>query len=234
MRLKKLPYREGKNIVIFDARLVRQKPRSILGITCLTLSLVGLLTLFTPILAAELHQRFYRLGLLSGNQPVNPSGFGQLLELNKQGILSPADWNFSLIIPKIGVNAKITANVDLSSTKEIKQALKTGIAHAKGTSLPDKTGTIYLFGHSTDYFWNIPLYNSWLYSLKDINPKDQITVVFNNQLSHWEVKDKKIVRATDLEYLLASKDGQQLILQTCWPPGTTLKRLIVIAKPLST
>ena len=29
----------------------------------------------------------------------------------------------------------------------------------------------------------------------------------------------------------AQESGEQLVLQTCWPPGTTWKRLIVIAKP---
>lgn len=224
MFLKKLPYREGKNIIIFDAR--RTCINGFLGIICLAFSLAGLLIILTPILTAELHQE--------NNQPTTLSGFGQLLELDKQGILSPADWQFSLIIPKIGVNAKVIPSVDLASTEEIKQALKAGIAHANGTSLPNEPGKIYLFGHSTDYFWNIPLHNAWLYSLKDINQKDQIIIVFNNRLSFWEVKEKKIVKATDLEYLSPQKDGRQLILQTCWPPGTTLKRLIIVAEPSKT
>jgi sortase A len=131
----------------------------------------------------------------------------------------------------VGINTKVVSGVDISSEEEIKQALEIGVAQAKGTALPDEEGTIYLFGHSTDYAWNIQKYNAWLYPLKDLQPQDQIIIAFNNKLSFWQVKERKIAQATDLTYLSPPENGQRLVLQTCWPPGTTLKRLIVIAEP---
>ena len=160
-------------------------------------------------------------------------GFAAILAGPKEQILTPIDPDFSILIPKLGINSKIFPNVDPSNEKEFLPLLQTGVAHAKGTVFPGINGNIYLFAHSTDNFWNIGRYNAIFYLLKDLSIGDEIVLFFENRRHNYVVTDSKIVDSSDVSVLTKGQGTNQevLILQTCWPPGTTWKRLLVFAKP---
>lgn len=147
------------------------------------------------------------------------------------------DKQFQILIPKLGVNSRIIANVNPAVEKEYTQALQQGVAHAAGTGLPGEENThnrtIFVFGHSTNGSWNVARYNALFYSLKDLIIGDSITVWFWGKEFDYTVKERKIVEPNDVSFLQPQTDKERLILQTCWPPGTTWKRLIVIAEPTS-
>ena len=144
----------------------------------------------------------------------------------------PGNTNFWIAIPKIGASAEVIPNVDPGNETEYLAALKKGVAHAKGSVFPGIMGTTYLFAHSTDNFWDVGRYNAVFYLLKDMVPNDAITVFFNNKRYDYSVQSVQIVDPDEVSYLVnAQKTQEQLVLQTCWPPGTTLKRLLVVAKP---
>jgi sortase A len=169
---------------------------------------------------------------ISTPTPVGKSTFfGQFAEGNKVEELSPVSAQFGLIIPKIGANAPIVPNVDAGNPSEYLPSLQQGIAHAAGTKFPGVGGNIFLFAHSTDSFWNVGRYNAVFYLLKELNSGDEIDVFFNGVRHIYRVVDKKIVDPTEVYYLTQTTPYEQLILQTCWPPGTTLKRLLVFARP---
>src|SRR5258708_24771562 len=94
-------------------------------------------------------------------------------------------------------------------------------------------GNIYLFAHSTDNFWDVGRYNAVFYLLQDLIPGDDVIVFFENVRHDYIVTGSKIVDPTEVSYLSNSQQSNQenLIMQTCWPPGTTWKRLLVFAKP---
>lgn len=140
------------------------------------------------------------------------------------------DSHFSIYIPKIDVGSKITANVDAGVESEYSEALKKGIAHAKGTSFPGLGENIYLFSHSTDTLLNVERYNAKFYLLNKLENTDKIIVYFSDQKYIYEVVDKKIVEPSDTTSMNKTSE-ESLTLQTCYPPGTSLKRLIVYAKP---
>lgn len=168
--------------------------------------------------------------------PGNREGptFGSVLAGPKNQILETKDTDFSLVIPKIGASAKIIPNVDPTKESEFLPALHEGIAHAKGTVFPGMDGNTYLFAHSTDSWWNVGRYNAIFYLLKDLEPGDDITVFFEGRRYNYVVTERFIADPDEVSYLRNSQGGpQQLILQTCWPPGTTWKRLFVVAKPAS-
>ncbi len=146
------------------------------------------------------------------------------------------DKQFQIIIPKIGVNSKVIANVDAANEKEYTAALKKGVAHAAGTGLPGEENsqnkTIFIFGHSTNGEWNIERYNALFYALRDMIVGDTFSVWFWGKEFHYQVKETKIVAANDVSFLLPQTDKDQIILQTCWPPGTSWKRFLVIAEPV--
>ena len=94
-------------------------------------------------------------------------------------------------------------------------------------------GNIYLFAHSTDNFWDVGRYNAVFYLLKDLTKGDEVVIFYKNQRYNYIVQKTEIVNPSNVSYLVDSQkqDKQQLILQTCWPSGTTFQRLLVFASP---
>ncbi len=163
-------------------------------------------------------------------QKTQPKGFlAKAINFKPVDVLTPIDANFGIVIPKIGANAKIIPNVDAANETEYLAALKEGVAHVKGSAFPGEGGAIYLFAHSTDYFWNVGTYNAIFYLLYKLEPNDEVDLFFKGQRYTYRVIDKKIVDPSQVEYLTRKTNREFLTLQTCWPPGTTLQRLLVFA-----
>jgi sortase A len=169
----------------------------------------------------------------SSSESTGVDNFAQVLGGPTQQILVPKDSEFSILIPKIGASAKVFPNVDPSNEDEFLPILLKGVAHAKGTVFPGMKGNIYLFAHSTDNFWDVGRYNAVFYLLKDLSVGDEVVVFFNNKRHDYVIMDTKVVSPTDISHIVDSQkqNKEQLILQTCWPPGTTWQRLLVFAKP---
>ena len=161
------------------------------------------------------------------------ASFADVLAGPKEQILTPKDTNFSILIPKIGASAKVFPNVDVSNQDLFLPILMQGVAHAAGTVFPGMNGNVYLFAHSTDNFWDVGRYNAVFYLLKNLNKGDEVVIFYQNKRYNYIVTGSKIVGPSDVSDLVNSqnKNKQQLVLQTCWPPGTTLQRLLVFAEP---
>lgn len=209
-----------------------------LGILFLGLSLIGILLFITPILTGELTYRIDRLTSRLQEQKTVLSGFGELLWLDERGIPLPVDRNFGLLVPSLGINIKVSHPGDIANQESYKneetykKLLAEGAVHADETALPNEPGTTYIFGHSTDSILNILRYNAVFYPLQYIKEGDDIVLFYNGQAQPYKVQEKKIVEADDTDYSSLGTADKRLVLQTCWPPGTTWKRLVVIAHPI--
>jgi len=148
----------------------------------------------------------------------------------KEESLNPPNKDFAIVIPKIRAVAPIIKSVDPYNKNVFLPALKKGVAHAKGTSFPDENGNVYLFAHSTDAFYNVGAYNAVFYLIGKLEKGDEIKIYFNNIEYSYRVVEKKVVDASDSNYLTQKTNEKVLTLQTCYPPGTTIKRLVVLAK----
>lgn len=210
-----------------------------IGNFLLLLAIFGVIATFGPTLYYEisfriLQARGVQFKIANAQpQPQIAPGFGAILSGSKQQILVPKDTDFSILIPKIGANARVFPNVDSSNSKEFLNYLSEGVAHAKGTVFPGMKGNIYLFAHSTDNWWNVGRYNAIFYLLKDLTPGDEVVVYFENVRHNYTVVDSRITTPSEVSYITQSHNAPEetLILQTCWPPGTTWRRLLVFAKP---
>jgi len=171
--------------------------------------------IFSPVLKSEI---IYRLNQKQNNQ-----------QLTNETI--PVDSDFSIIIPKISINTKVIKDVDSSNPKQYQQALTQGVAHSKSSSTPDINGNVFIFAHSAGDWYQANRYNAVFYLLKKLEKDDQIILYYNNQKYDYFLTESKIINPQDITYLNPKSSSKQLTLMTCWPPGTTLKRLIVIAKP---
>jgi LPXTG-site transpeptidase (sortase) family protein len=143
--------------------------------------------------------------------------------------IEPPNKDFSIVIPKIEAVAPVFANIDPYNEKEYLGVLKKGVAHAKGSALPGEDGNVYIFAHSTDAFYNVGRYNAVFYLLGKLENGDEVDVYYKDKKIIYRVLETKVVSAAAIKYLGDLKMGKSLTLQTCYPPGTTLKRLIVVA-----
>lgn len=137
--------------------------------------------------------------------------------------------DFSIAIPKIHAYANVTRNVSPSNEEEYSKALREGVAQAEGTGLPGGNKRMFLFAHSTNSLLNFDKYNAIFYELKKLSNDDLIFIYYEGEKHVYKVFDEKVVAATDVSWL-APSDEPILILQTCDPPGTSWKRLLVFAK----
>lgn len=144
--------------------------------------------------------------------------------------ITPMSTDFGIVIEKIGVNAPIVADVDTSSKEAYMDAMRYGVAHAVDTAKPDEVGNIYLFAHSTLNFWEYGEYATVFTTLHQLVPGDRVVVFYKDKRYDYRVAEKEIVPGFDLTPLTRSSSRRLLTLQTCDPPGTTWRRLIIIAE----
>lgn len=152
-----------------------------------------------------------------------------LFKQNKTEIIVPEDPSFSVVIPKIGANAKVLPNVNAGNRDEYLQALQKGVAHTLGTAFPGEGGHIFLFAHSTDYFWNVGNYNAVFYLLYKLEKGDEINIIYQGKRYVYKTISTQVVDPSQVEFIRRKSNREFLTLQTCWPPGTTLQRLLLFA-----
>ena len=153
-------------------------------------------------------------------------------QTNKNKVLdsTPINTDFSIVIPKINANTKVIQNVDPYNSSVYQHALTKGVAHALGTATPDTKGNTFIFAHSAGNWYQANQYNAVFYLLNKLNKDDKIFIYYQNQKYTYLVKELKFVAPTEVKFMNQDLSKHQLTLMTCWPPGTTLKRLVVIAE----
>jgi len=218
-------------IIYSRAEYQRRKRMYLIGYLCLVACVSGLWVLLNPLIFANsmiLVKKIDRA--LSGPKQRNPIVVTSKV-LPSPVPVDPATLPFSLYIAKIDLDTTVIPNVDATDPEAYKAALKQGVAHARGTAFPGQKKMIYIFGHSTDYAWNVETYNALFYQIKDLNTGDIIETRLGDKITNYEVKEKAVVAADDMSLIEKHFHDDVLILQTCYPPGTTWKRLLVVASP---
>ena len=148
-------------------------------------------------------------------------------------VITPVDTDFGLIIPKIGVNAKVIPAVNPTDPGEYDKALLEGVAHSSTSYFPNENGTVYLFSHSTSYDWFVKDLNAVFYLVKNLDTNDTVVLYYKGLPYTYRITEKKIVSPEAVAYLVPHAGARNLILQTCWPPGSTSERLLLFADLIS-
>lgn len=245
-------------VVTYAAKVIYHTTK-ILASALIVTGAAGFFLTFLPLVSSEV---VFRLGQISQVQKHEQARVEEIIvqaankdedEAKKlaQEFQMPNS-SFSIYIPKISAKAPVIENVDSSNQKAYMNALKLGVAHAAGSVFPGMPGATFLFAHSSDAGWSQAKYNTVFYLLRELNAVkdkakplgggilddksgkgDEIYLFFLDKLYKYEVTEKHIVDPGDISWLTYAKEGsERLILQTCWPPGTALKRLIIVAKPI--
>lgn len=139
-----------------------------------------------------------------------------------------------VIIPKI--NVQIPTDYSQTTTDEptIETALENGIVHYPTTTLPGQQGNAAYFGHSSNNIFNKGKYKFAFVLLHLLVPGDTFYLSYNNKIYVYKVITRTVVDPSEVGVLNAVP-GQTATatLITCDPPGTSLKRLIVVGQQIS-
>jgi len=162
------------------------------------------------------------------NPPAPTSGHSALVA--RQATTTPD----TLAIPSLGIEAPIIYATGTSEAV-FQSALKRGVVHYPGTALPGAKGNTFIFGHSSDYVWNVNPYRNIFALLPQIKIGARILVSDpTGRLFEYRVTGTRIVPADDLQALRqGDKNIQTLTLQTSYPLGTALRRFLVQAEAVS-
>ncbi len=218
-----------------SASLTTRQPRPwfrTLGMGMIVLALGGIIGPFIPSLQLEANYAFKQLNRATTQQTQLPRAvpvvFNPLVTEDGASI-APINTDFSLIVPKIGINAAVIPAVNPANPGEYLAALEKGIAHASTSYFPDEDGTVYLFSHSTNYDWFVRDLNAVFYLLKNLSEGDLMVVFYKGKRYTYRLTEKRVVGPNEVSYLMPQTGRKRLILQTCWPPGSTAERLLLFA-----
>ena len=137
-----------------------------------------------------------------------------------------------ITIPALFIDSPIVFNVDPNDEKMYRAALGKGIAHASSTAFPGSgVGLGYYFAHSSAPQF-VTQYNAIFYLLDKLKAGDEIYIFHDKEQTDYRVTTKEFTEPTDVSFLKRMYNKETIVLQTCWPPGTTRKRLLVYAERL--
>lgn len=196
------------------------------GIALVAVSVLVLFLTFLPVLKEEVKYQF----LPPQDATVVTAAEQLALGLSAEEVELPMDEEFGIVIPKIGANAPILPEVDWQNEQVYQRALTKGVAHAKGTATPDMPGNVFLFSHSGTDFLEASRYNAVFYLIDKLQAGDEIIIFYQKKKFLYRVTEKLKVSPDEVKYLTGEEKNHTLTLMTCYPAGTTLKRLLVRAE----
>lgn len=217
-----------------------EQPRShwqTIGLGIIALALGGIIRPLIPTIQLELSYNLPRAQEAIASLFVKPAPplpksvpkvFTPLLDDQGNEII-PSDTNFSIIVPKIGINAAVIPSVDATNPDAYGEALSKGVAHSSTSFFPNENGAVYLFSHSTNYEWFVKDLNAVFYLMKNLEAGDIVVLVYKGTRYTYSITEKRVVNPDEVSYLTPIEGKRMLILQTCWPPGSTTERLLVFA-----
>lgn len=145
------------------------------------------------------------------------------------------DQEIILNIPSLNITVPIVWTKD---TKDFDNDLKNGVVHYPGTSTPGDIGTSYISGHSSNFSWSKGKYNQIFVKLDQLKEGETFTITATKfdgtkVKLHYNVKRQAEFQPNDQEQFINTSKSV-VALSTCWPPGTTARRLVVFGELVQT
>lgn len=167
----------------------------------------------------------------SNSQIIGPNEFEELPTQNSATpefkIANIPDF-FYLTIPKLGIyEAVVETNSPNLNPDEF-------LGHYPSSELPGTPGTTFIYGHSVlPIFFNPKNYKTIFSTLDKLEVGDTFSLNYNNKEFKYEVEAAKVLNVDEVKPLVDIKpkylNENTVVLMTCWPFGTTLKRYVVHA-----
>ncbi len=142
-----------------------------------------------------------------------------------------------LIIPKINVEAPVVYGVDPLDNKEVEDKLRQGTVHypiGNAASVPGQNGATTILGHSSMDVFDDGQYKFVFVQLNKLNIGDNFYINYQGTRYTYSITKKEIIDPREIAKVTPTDPNKpSVILITCDPPGTALKRLLVFADQVS-
>lgn len=138
-----------------------------------------------------------------------------------------------IIIPKINVQIPVVYDVGTIEEAAVQSGLERGVVHYATTPRPGELGNGVIFGHSANNILNKGAYKFAFVLLHKLEIGDIFYIDYNGTRYAYQVFERKIVPPTDVSVLNTTAKPASFTLITCDPPGTNLKRLVLVAEQIS-
>ncbi|MEK7600322.1 MAG: sortase [Patescibacteria group bacterium] len=139
-----------------------------------------------------------------------------------------------VIIPKINVEIPVSYSEKSINESALETALESGVVHYPTTSLPGQKGNAAIFGHSSNNIFNKGKYKFAFVLLHTLVEGDTFYLTYNSKVYAYKVISRTVVDPSEVG-VLGPVSGQTATatLITCDPPGTSLRRLVVVGQQIS-
>lgn len=140
----------------------------------------------------------------------------------------------SVIIPKINVEIPVDYNQTSIDEATLQTALESGVVHYPTTVKPGQNGNAAFFGHSSNNILNKGKYKFAFVLLHKLENGDTFYLTYDGKVYAYKVISKTVVDPSAVG-VLGPVPGQTATatLITCDPPGTSLRRLVVVGQQIS-
>lgn len=139
-----------------------------------------------------------------------------------------------VIIPKINVQIPVIYDLPSGDEQTVQTALESGVAHYPTTPKPGSQGNAAFFGHSSNNIFNKGKYKFAFVLLQQLVEGDTFYLTYDKKIYVYKVISKKVVEPNQVEVLdpIPGKSATATLI-TCDPPGTSLRRLVVVGEQIS-
>lgn len=145
----------------------------------------------------------------------------------KDAAIGYSDSENNLEIAKIGISAPLISATD---EKDVNKDLSGGVVIFPGSVFPGERGQTIILGHSAPSSW--PKINyTWVFTrLDELKEGDEIILHFNHQKLTYYVAEKTFLnKGEEINQRDLTSSKNTLVLISCWPPSTGLKRIALRA-----
>lgn len=131
---------------------------------------------------------------------------------------------FFLSIPKLRIEkARVKTDTREPDPRDF-------LGHFLGSALPGEEGVVFIYGHSTfPWLFDPEDYLTIFSTLPKLENGDKITLSYNDNSWEYVVEGFKTLDPGKVDLSSFQDSNSRLILMTCVPPGTRLKRFLVFA-----
>lgn len=139
-----------------------------------------------------------------------------------------------VIIPKINVQIPVDYSQTTTDEKSIENALDNGVVHYPSTVRPGQNGNAAFFGHSSNNIFNKGKYKFAFVLLNKLQNGDTFYLTYEGKAYAYKVISKTVVDPSQVSVLgpVAGQTATATLI-TCDPPGTSLRRLVVVGEQIS-
>ncbi len=131
------------------------------------------------------------------------------LDLNTKNLESYPEYGTkyaTISIPSVDIEQPVYYGDD-------NETLKYGVGQYIASYFPGEGGSILYMGHNT---------SNMLRNLPNVSVNDEIVVTTNYGTYHYNIDSTKIIKDTDLEEVSIKREGEVLMIYTCYPTTTVV------------